>query len=253
MIPTLFHLGPIPIHSFGLMMVCSFLTAWKLLYMRLENAGENPLMAERLITWAAFGGILGARIGYLISFPSELMARPIETIFGGAGFVFHWGFVGGFLACWILVKKEKGNFLKFADLSAPSLALGYAIGRIGCQLSGDGDYGKLSDLPWAIGYPLGVVPTPVGVAVHPTPIYETIICCIIAIILTNNKVSKLFNGYGKLFCFYLILVGLERFFVEILRIEPIVFSIFTQAQVMSMGLIAIGTVLMFMLPKAREV
>ncbi len=252
MIPTLFHLGPIPIHSFGLMMVLAFVAAWRLLFIELEEAGKNTGLAERMITWAAIGGIIGARAGYLISFPSELSTHPLKTIFGESGFVFHWGLVGGALAVWILLRRVGEDFLSMGDRCGAALALGYAIGRIGCQLSGDGDYGKPTNLPWAMEYPLGVVPTPPGSAVHPAPVYETLLALAVVFVLRSKRVRAALAGKGRLFGLYFVLMAAERFIVEYVRIEPVVLPPFTQAQVMSLGLALLGVILIARRPNLAK-
>jgi phosphatidylglycerol:prolipoprotein diacylglycerol transferase len=244
MIPTLFHLGPLPVHSFGLLMVLAFLSAWRILWVNLRRAGKNPDLAERMITWAAVGGIVGARVGYLVSFPTELLEHPIQTIFSGAGFVFHWGLIGGAFSVWLLVRRVGENFWELADLTAIALVIGYAVGRIGCQLSGDGDYGIPSTLPWAMGYPLGVVPTNPGVTVHPAPVYETFMALGIAFILSTKLIRDRFQHPGQLFGVYLVLIAVERFLVEGVRIEPVVLPPFTQAQLVSLAELVCGFLLL---------
>lgn len=241
MIPTLFQIWILPIHSFGLMMVLSFMCAWRRLCLNLKEVGEGIEIAEPLVTWVAVGGIVGARVGYLVSFPTELLAHPLETIFGGAGFVFHWGFIGSLLAGAFFLKRQGKSFLKFVDLAAPSIAIGYAVGRIGCQLSGDGDYGKISNLPWAMSYSLGVVPTAPGVLVHPTPIYETIVSLLIAFVLLAPTTKRILSKPGQIFGLCLIFFATARFLVEFLRIEPIVYLNLTQAQVFSLFLFVVGS------------
>ncbi len=240
MLPTVIQLGPLPVHSFGLMMVFAFLSAWALLARNLERVGEGSAFAERMIVWAAVGGILGGRISYIISFYEEFQADPWGVIFSGAGFVFYGGLIGGALACWILIKRSQKDFLAFADLTAPALAFGYGIGRIGCQLSGDGDYGTISNLPWALSYHLGVVPTELGVRVHPTPIYEVVVSLLVAVLLQRLLQTKLINRRGAIFGIYLLLASVSRFLVEYLRIEPRVSHGFTQAQIISAVLVVIG-------------
>ncbi len=124
-------------------------------------------------------------------------------------------------------------------MCATALALGYAIGRIGCQVSGDGDYGIRSNLPWAMGYPHGTVPTPPGVTVQPTPIYETVTMCLVAYLLWHirDKVRP-----GVVFALYLVLSGLERFLVEFIRRNKEVLAGLTAPQVESLVLLAIGLV-----------
>src|SRR5438105_10187160 len=127
--------------------------------------------------------------------------------------------------------------LRMLDMCATALALGYAIGRIGCQVSGDGDYGIASSLPWAMGYPHGTVPTPPGVKVQPTPIYETLAMGLIAWWLW--RLRDRFRP-GVLFAFYLVLSGTERLLVEFIRRNHHVLAGLTAPQLESIGLIAIG-------------
>jgi len=242
-IPLPFGIGTLPIHSFGLFMVFCFLTAWRRLQLSLDDAGENPALAESMITWAAVGGIVGARLFYLLTYPNLLFSEPLKTIFGGAGFVFYGGFIGGAFAVWILLRREDKSFLKMADLTGPALAVGYAVGRIGCQLSGDGDYGMQSDLPWAMGYPLGVVPTYGEELHHPAPVYESLMAFGTSILLVFSYRKGWFPKTGQLFGVYLFLSGLARFLVEFVRIEPIAALALTQAQLIGIGLVLIGLML----------
>ena len=131
--------------------------------------------------------------------------------------------------------------LTLLDLAAPALAAGYAVGRIGCQLSGDGDYGKPYDGFLAMGYPDGTVPTPPGVTVWPTPIFETIIMFAVAAVLW--KFRERFR-LGILFAIYLICAGLERFFIEFLRTNVDVALGLTAAQLESLGMVIAGVVWM---------
>ena len=95
-------------------------------------------------------------------------------MFSGSGLVWYGGAIGGAIGVLLWMRWRDAMLeLRMFDMCATALALGYAIGRIGCQVSGDGDYGIRSSLPWAMGYPHGTVPTPPGVTVQPTPIYET--------------------------------------------------------------------------------
>lgn len=245
MIPKLFEIPipffdfSIPIYSFGTSMLLAFLAAWRLLALNLERRGEPPALAERMITWGAIGGLVGAKAAYILTFPTEVLRAPLRSIFSGAGFVFYGGFIAGAFAVWLLLRLEKKPFLLYADLTAPVLALGYAVGRIGCQLSGDGDYGKPSALPWAMGYPQGVVPTPPGVTVHPTPVYETILSLLITLLLLwlLSRKTRFSSTAGQVFGVYLVLSALARFFVEFIRIEPIVLFSLTEAQFVALVLL----------------
>lgn len=254
MIPELFSIpfpffGTLPIYTFGFMMLCCFLGAMKLLEKLLASLNMEEVIAEQLITWAAIGGILGARLLSILSYPSALMADPIGVIFSGSGFVFYGGFLGGALAVYLVLKRNSLSPISMGDVIAAPLAFGYAIGRIGCQLSGDGDYGSPSSLPWAMNYLYGVVPT--ADIVHPAPVYETFAALLLTFLLLSPKTRAFFKFRGQLFGVYLAISAIFRFLVEFLRIEPIVWQGLTQAQVFALILFITGVLFIF-LPGRRE-
>ena len=145
---------------------------------------------------------------------SQVKHELIGSLFSGSGLVWYGGALGGAIAVIAWMRWREVLQLQMLDMSATALALGYAIGRIGCQVSGDGDYGIRSSLPWAMGYPHGTLPTPAGVRVQPTPIYETVTMCLLAYFLWHlrDRVRP-----GVIFALYLIGSGLERFLVEFVR------------------------------------
>ena len=190
MYPILFEIGPFIISSFGFMMVIAFLTANYILRKDVMNDGYDPIIAEDITFRAALGGIVGAKLYYLIeTIPTGQSAENInglvqiiEGIFTlslnkislgiqnfGAGLVFLGGFIGGLLFVTHYAYKNNIKWLIIADWVAPVLVLGHAIGRIGCFLVGD-DYGIPSTLPWACAFPNGLPPT--DIPVHPTKLYE---------------------------------------------------------------------------------
>jgi phosphatidylglycerol:prolipoprotein diacylglycerol transferase len=131
------------------------------------------------------------------------------------------------------------------DLCSPAAAVGYAIGRIGCLLSGDGDYGIPTTLPWGMSFPNGVVPT--IERVHPTPIYEFIIWLAIAAILwqVGKKAASGPGTRGEIFCGYLILTGIARFLIEFIRINPRSFLGLSNAQTASVLSVVVGLILLW--------
>ena len=190
MFPILFSYKGLQISSYGLMLVVAFLTCNYLLRRDLLKKNKNPDIADDITFRAAIGGILGAKLYYLIeNIPTGQAADNINGLiniiagiftlngeriaFGiqnfGAGLVFMGGLVGGIGAVSWYIHRNKLNWFKFADLSAPFLILGHGIGRIGCFLVGD-DYGVPSNLPWACAFPKGLPPT--NIPVHPTQLYE---------------------------------------------------------------------------------
>jgi phosphatidylglycerol---prolipoprotein diacylglyceryl transferase len=159
------------------------------------------------------------------------------SIFSGSGLVWYGGAIGGAIAVLLWMRWRDALALRMFDMCATALALGYAIGRIGCQVSGDGDYGIRSSLPWAMGYPHGTLPTPPGVRVQPTPIYETVSMCLLAYLLwyLRDRVRP-----GVVFALYLVGSGLERFLVEFIRRNKEVLAGLTAPQLESLVLLAIG-------------
>src|SRR5439155_26460930 len=165
------------------------------------------------IAFAALaGGLVGWRVYYIAQNYDRVKHDLLGNLFGGSGLVWYGGVIGGTLAVLAWARWRGMLGLALLDLCAPGLALGYAIGRVGCQVSGDGDYGIRSDLPWAMAYPHGEVPTTVHV--HPTPIYETLAMGLVAWALWRARDAV---RPGVLFAFYLVLSGLERFLVEFIR------------------------------------
>ncbi|MFQ5771925.1 MAG: prolipoprotein diacylglyceryl transferase, partial [bacterium] len=186
------------------------------------------------------GGFLGARIYYIAERWQQFLADPADYIFTGAGLVWYGGLFGGFLATIWYVHHKNISIPLTCDLMAPLLALGQTFGRMGCLLSGDGDYGPPTDVPWAMSFPKGIIPT--VEKVHPTPIYDMIILLTIFGVLWKIRKKSLPTGFK--FNLYLILLGAGRFFTEFYRNNPKVLLGLTMAQLISIGSIIIGGTLM---------
>jgi phosphatidylglycerol---prolipoprotein diacylglyceryl transferase len=230
-------LGPLTLQSFGLMFALAFLAAGALVWKRLGEIGKPVDWAYEIGFAALIGGVVGSRLYYLVQHWESVKDDLLGNLFSGSGLVWYGGAIGGALA--VLAWAWYRDFLRLAllDLAAPALALGYAIGRCGCQLSGDGDYGKAWDGPWAMAYPNGTKPT--DQTVHPTPVYETLTMGLIALLLWRLR-DKLTNGL--LFALYLLLSGAERFLVEFIRRNEDVALGLTQAQLISLAMILAGGV-----------
>jgi phosphatidylglycerol---prolipoprotein diacylglyceryl transferase len=224
------------IKTFGVMFALGFLGAGAVLARRLREQDRPVDWAYEMIFFALIGGLVGSRLYYLIQHPDQFREDPLGSTFGGTGLVWYGGAIGGAVAVVLWARRRGMLHLGLLDLCAVPLALGYAIGRIGCQVSGDGDYGQPSDVPWAMAYPDGTVPT--TEKVHPTPIYETLAMGLIAWALWRyrDRVQA-----GILFAWYLVLSGVERLLVEFLRRNDEVFAGLTVPQLESIGLILIGS------------
>ena len=230
--------GHVGIHSYGLMLATAFITSVFVIQHELKRRGFVPDVAATIVVAAAIGGIVGAKI-YSALLDGQI---TFKEIFSTAGLVWYGGFIGGCLGVLIVVVRSPNPTLATIDIIGPTLLLGYGIGRIGCFLAGDGDYGPPSDLPWAMAFPNGTVPT--DVPVHPTPVYETLISVTFFGILWSQR-RKWEVVPGVLFGASLILLGVERFFAEFWRITPRVLGWMTAAQLFSIGAFIVGIILIF--------
>jgi phosphatidylglycerol---prolipoprotein diacylglyceryl transferase len=227
------EIGPLTLHTFGLMFGLAFLAAGVLVGRRLRELGKPADWAYEIIFCGLAGGVIGARAYYIIQ--QGDYDDLASQVLSGSGLVWYGGAIGGTLGVlgWAWYQRFLG--LALLDLCAPALALGYAIGRIGCQLSGDGDYGKAWDGPWAMSYPDGVVPT--EQQVHPTPVYETLAMGLGALVLW--RLRDRFRT-GVLFAIYLLYAGAERFLVEFIRRNDDVVAGLTAAQLESLAMMIAG-------------
>jgi phosphatidylglycerol:prolipoprotein diacylglycerol transferase len=231
------HLLGLSIKTFGLTFALGFLACGLVVARRLRELGKPVDWSYEIVFAALIGGIVGARVYYLIQNYSQVKHDLVGSVFSGTGLVWYGGAIGGAIGVIAWMRWRHVLELRMFDMCATALALGYAIGRIGCQVSGDGDYGVPSSLPWAMGYPHGTVPTPLGVRVQPTPIYETVTMCLLAYALWSlrDRVRP-----GVIFALYLLLSGLERFLVEFIRRNSEVLAGLTAPQLESVGLLVIG-------------
>src|SRR6266849_4960554 len=265
MIPFL-HLGPLTIPTFGLMVATGLLAAAYLLQADFDRRREQFVKSGYLksggkpshhdegfliIGIAGLAGLVGARLYHVLETPRELMADP-SMLISRFGFAWFGGFLGGFVALLFLARRFGIPALEFMDLCSPAAAVGYAIGRIGCLLSGDGDYGVPTTRPWGMSFPNGVVPT--TQRVHPTPLYEFFIWLAIAALLWHMGTKSLRGpkARGEIFCNYLMLTGLARFLIEFICINPRSFFGLSNSQDGSLASILLDAALLFKIKRAQE-
>ena len=257
MYPRLFHIGPFTVYSYGLMMGIAFIAASYFLSKELERRKIDSNLSTEITLVAIIFGIIGAKIFSLLENWGAFIADPFGEIFSPGGLTFYGGFLLATLAIYVVIKRKRIPFLVIADAVAPSLALAYGIGRIGCQLAGDGDYGIPTNLPWGTNYENGTVPpsyafrgteiakhypngiVPDNTPLQPTPVYEFIVAVVIFFILLRFNKKKNWPD-GKVFVYYLIMTGLARFLVEFIRINPRILFGLTEAQIISVILIILG-------------
>jgi phosphatidylglycerol:prolipoprotein diacylglycerol transferase len=233
--------------TFGIVFACGFIAAGAILVRRLRELGKPIDYAYEMAFAALVGGLVGSRLYYVVQHWSTASHHLLSSLFSGSGLVWYGGLIGGAI-CVVAWAWWRGMLnLGLLDLACVPLAIGYAIGRIGCQVSGDGDYGIRSSLPTAMSYPHGTVPTPPGVTVLPTPIYETVLMGLVAWWLWRMR--DRFRP-GALFAFYLVLAGAERLLIEFIRRNHKVIAGLTAPQLESIALIICGLIWLALLQRS---
>jgi phosphatidylglycerol---prolipoprotein diacylglyceryl transferase len=208
-------LGPVTIQTFGLCLALALVSCGLMAGKRLRELGLPSDWSYEMV-----------------------FDRGVIEAIVGPGLVFFGGLLGGAIA--VCLWAWRRDFLGWGlfDLAAPAIALGYALGRIGCQLSGDGDYGVPTDLPWAMSYPEGTVPT--DQEVHPAPVYELLVMGLVTVVLWHLRGRF---APGVLFGLYLVLAGAERLLVEIIRRNEAVVASLTLPQLISAAMLLGGSAL----------
>ncbi|MBE0429413.1 MAG: prolipoprotein diacylglyceryl transferase [Thermoleophilia bacterium] len=212
MYPQLFSVGPFTVHSYGLMMMLGFLAAGITAYYGFKRRGLDTQNLFILVFAAAVGGLAGAKIDYLLVNAGEFKNDPVGTVLSGAGLIWFGGFLGALVLSLAVMSIYRLPWAKVLDAAAPAVAIGYAFGRIGCFLNGT-CYGRESDLPWAVAFPNGAMPT--DIAVQPTQLYSSLAAFAIfgALLVLQPRLKRDWS----LFLVFLIMAGAERFLVEFLR------------------------------------
>ncbi|MCC6461841.1 MAG: prolipoprotein diacylglyceryl transferase [Saprospiraceae bacterium] len=230
---------------------------------------------SEITVWAAVGGIVGAKFFDAFDNWESFLQDPAGTLLSGGGLAFYGGLILGFVTVVAYLRRNNVPFLPSADAFAPALAAGYGVGRIGCQLSGDGDWGIVNQAPkpdwmsflpdwmWASTYPHNVLNTPYtdpvssvpidgctwdycmqrSMPVFPTPFYETMMMALIVAILWSLR--KRIRVPGLLFFLYLALIAVERFLIEKIRVNvhhDVLGIRMSQAELISIGLLLISVV-----------
>ena len=252
--PLNLHIGPLNITGYGVMMMVGFLVGGWLMDRELRRRGWNHDYAADMTVAAVIGGILGAKLWYVVE-----VGDP-GALFSRGGLVWYGGFIGGVVAVLLNSRRLKVPLRWTLDLAAPALPAAYALGRIGCFLVGD-DYGRPTSLPWGVKFPQGLPPTTADalsrefgvtlapgtpadavLAVHPTQIYEAVLMIGVFMLLWRLRNHR--HATGWLFSIYLMLAGAERFLIEFVRAkEDRIGEGITVAQLVAIGLMASGAVL----------
>src|ERR1035438_5504930 len=232
------HIGHLSIPTFGLML---WLAAVAAAFLMDRNFRRAHITADAvgMVAVAVVLGIVGAKLWHVIDTPAEFREEGWRVLWDTAGFAWFGGLVFGISALVFQGWWAKIGGLQTLDLAAPSAAIGYGIGRIGCFLSGDGCYGLPTNLPWGMSFPHGIEPT--VVPVHPTPLYELAAGLLIGGWLWWRGGKP--RGTGAIVGEYLLLTGIARFLVEFIRRNPKVLWGLSNAQLASAGAVVVGIAL----------
>jgi phosphatidylglycerol:prolipoprotein diacylglycerol transferase len=256
--PFVIDIGPLSLTGFGLAVLGAFAISQIIAQRELTRRGHDASAIPDLILAAVLGTLIGGKLYYTL-----YITQDFRDFFSRAGFVFWGGFIGSVIACYVTIKLKKLNFVRISDVAGICIAAGYSVGRTGCWAVGD-DYGRPWNGPLAVSFPDGAPPSTVRnmqelfgippapgadpnavVSVHPTQLYETVLGFVMFAILWRLRNHK--HAEGWLFGLYLVLAGVERFFIEFLRAkDDRFFGPLTAAQVIALTLTALGAAWMAM-------
>ena len=229
--PVLFQLGPFPVSSFGVFLLLAFVAGIIMMRARTARLGWDPGEVLDLCLYAIIGGVVGARIGYVLinvrDFSGDLVR--VLTIWRDAGLTFYGAWAGGGLVAWFYARRRHWDLGRLADAAAPGIALGYAVAMIGTLLYGL-NYGRPTTLPW--GVPL------FGETRHPTQLYLMVAALVIFAVLL--RVERAWSGSGRLFWVFVFLYGIARSVIEEFMDSPRVLGPLTLAQVTSLVVAALS-------------
>jgi phosphatidylglycerol:prolipoprotein diacylglycerol transferase len=253
--PLLIHIGRFTVTGYGIMMMVGFLVAGWIYSRELKRRSLDPAIAWDTVVIAVAGGLIGSKIYFAIA------VGRISAVFSRGGLVWYGGLAGGTLAVLAYMWLKKLPVRTLLDLIAPSLTVGYLLGRVGCFMVND-DYGLPSRLPWAVAFPQGSPPSTAAVmsqqfhatipagahpgdvlTVHPTQLYEIALSFLVFWLLWRWRDHR--HAAGWLFGAYLVLTAAERFVVEFFRAkDDRILGAITVAQILSVGLIVAGALMM---------
>ena len=256
MAPILFHLGPLPVYGYGTMLLAAFVAGAVLCACELRRRAIDAHLARDITLIAIVFGVVGSKA---LSLFDEGRASSLPAWHGAwrDTMTFYGGLLAAVAAIFLYVGLRGFSVARIADAGAPAVMLAYGIGRLGCHLAGDGDYGRPTDLPWGVRYDRGLVPpsrafaglpdlvatfpngrVPDDIPCHPTPLYElglaVLICVALLMWARRSPVD------GSVFALYLVLSSAARFTIELLRLNPPVAFGLTEAQLIAAALALIG-------------
>lgn len=232
MYPTLFRIGDFEVTSFGVLVALGALVGLRMYQRELTRSGLPESGVDAALA-GVLGGLLGAKVLWTIEHSGE--APLADLFFSRGGMSWFGGFLGGILAGLWMMRRRGIRIVSGLAAATPALAVGHAIGRIGCFLVGD-DYGRPTDLPWGVAFPEGL--PPIDVPVHPTQLYEAAVLVPIAMLLV--RLRRRGAADALVLAAYLMMTGALRFGIEFIRVNERIAGPFTLAQIIAAGVVAAG-------------
>jgi phosphatidylglycerol:prolipoprotein diacylglycerol transferase len=253
MYPVLLKIGKLSLYTYGFFVAAGFVVGITIIRHEAKRLGEDQDKIMDLCFYVLIAAIVGSRLFYVLTNLSMFISDPLEVfrIWNG-GLVFYGGFVVALITAIIYVKQKEISLFKTADMMAPALAMGHAIGRVGCFFAGC-CYGKASDLPWAVTFTNPDSLAPVNMPLHPTQLYSFLTNLTIFIFLWMFRGRKRFDG--QIFWVYVLLYGVTRFFIEVFRGDfrgDLVFGILSISQAIGGGMVLISVVMFILLGKRES-
>ena len=229
--PILFHWGPVTLYSYGVLLALGVLLAVRLASRRAGALGTTPARTADFVIWVVLGGLLGARVVYVLQNWPVYAGTPLEIFrLDHGGLVFYGGLLGGFVTAGLLIRRWRWPLVATLGFFIPYGALAQAIGRLGCFFNGC-CYGKPTTLPWAVRFPGETV------ARHPTQLYEAAALFLLYGVLRRVHATRPSAVIGIYFLGY----GGWRFLIEFLRGDnPAVIGPLTFSQVVSVPCVLLG-------------
>jgi phosphatidylglycerol:prolipoprotein diacylglycerol transferase len=249
----LFHIGPLPIYAYGLMLMLAFLAATAIAARLAQERGIPSEYVLDLTAWILVAGIGGARLLYVLlqwGYFRDHLSHVFRLWEGGLSF--HGGLVGGLLAGLVFCRRRGVSFLRMGDVVAPGLTIGYSIGRIGCFLNGC-CYGAPTDLPWACRFQDPPITGPLTPPSHPTQIYASIIN--LGIFALLMMIWRRQRAAGQVLWSYLLFYAIYRFGIEFLRkgaTAQVLAAGLTHSQWASIGMALLSGAVLFRLARQTD-
>lgn len=241
--PVCFIIGTRAVYWYGIMVAAGFLACIAHLTILGIREGREPGFGSDLAFWIMLSGIIGARIAYVLANIGYYLQNPLAIIrVDQGGLIYYGGFFGAFIAGIIFARVRKLNILALADYVVSALPLGHFFGRIGCFLNGC-CYGAVTSLPWSVSQQ--------GASRHPVQLYEALLNLAVYLLLIPAYRRRKYNG--EILAIYCMIYPLGRFLIEFFRgDERLGWHGIAYAQIISLGLLAVGVTLGIILSRSRR-